>query len=106
MFSLMTFRGRKGAYTTGRKAVHFALAHLTKTFRKVSNLELMPGHGIQYVRSAGSFAKITKFDRENHVALVKLPSGVRKFFSSYGVLVRGPSALKMKRKAANTKSGF
>lgn len=106
MFSLLSLRGKKGAYTTSRKNIHFAIAHLTKAFRKVSNLELMPGRGIQYVRSAGTFAKITKFDRENHVALVKLPSGVRKFFSSYTVLMRGPSALKLKRKMANTKSGF
>ena len=106
IFSFLSFRSRKSSYGVTRKTSHFALMHLTKAFRKVSNLELTPGKGIQYVRSAGCFAKITKFDRENHVSLVKLPSGVRKFFSTYSVLAMGPSALKLKRKTANTKSGF
>lgn len=75
-------------------------------FRKVSNLELRPGAGVQYARSAGSSAKIIKLDKSKHVALVKLPSGVRKFFSVYGLTALGPAALKLKRKLANTKSGF
>lgn len=61
---------------------------------------------MQYVRSAGCFARITKFDFSSHSALVKLPSGVRKFFSIYGISVLGTSALTLKRKLANTKSGY
>ena len=106
MFSVVTFRAKRGLYTTGRKTSHYTLLHLARTFRKISNLELTPGKGSQYARSAGCFAKITKIDRENHVGLVKLPSGVRKFFSAYSSLLRGPSALRLKRKVTNTKSGL
>ena len=61
---------------------------------------------MQYARSAGTWAKIIKVDSINHIAFVKLPSGVRKFFSLYSSLMLGPSALKLKRKTANTRSGF
>lgn len=74
--------------------------------KKVSNLELLPGKGMQYARSEGSFALITRVNAANHTAMVKLPSGVRKIFSVYSILLLGPSALKLKRKLSNTRSGF
>lgn len=76
-----------------------------KTFRKLSNIELTPGKGVQYARSAGTAAIITRFDKSNHTALVKLPSGVRKFFSIYSLASASPNALKLKRKSMDTKSG-
>lgn len=105
VFSFLTFRTKR-SLSNARSTDHLSLFYLTKAFTKVSNLELKPGYGIQYARSAGTFSKIIKFDTSNHVALVKLPSGVRKFFSIYSILALGPSALKIKRKSSNTKSGF
>lgn len=42
----------------------------------------------------------------HHVAVVKLPSGVRKFFSMYSIMTDGRCALRLKRKFSNTKSGY
>lgn len=106
LFSLISTKGGRLPIGRLRKFPHYGLMYTAKAFTKVSNLELSPGRGIQYTRSAGCFSKITRFDYENHTALVKLPSGVRKFFSLYSILLLGPSALKLKRKLSNTKSGF
>lgn len=106
VFSLLNFRsGRPNRYAKKKTAL-YTFVHVARTFRKLSNLELRPGSGVQYVRSAGCSAKITKFDKLNHTALVKLPSGVQKFFSAYSILILSPCALKLKRKTSCTKSGF
>lgn len=106
LFSMISTKGGRLPIGRLRKFPHYGLIYTAKAFTKVSNLELSPGRGVQYTRSAGCFSKITRFDYENHTALVKLPSGVRKFFSLYSILLLGPSALKLKRKLSNTKSGF
>ena len=106
IFSWISMKGAKSPFPRVRKVPHYALMYTAKAFTKVSNLELSPGKGVQYTRSAGCFSKITRFDYEQHTALVKLPSGVRKFFSLYSILLLGPSALKLKRKLANTRSGY
>jgi ribosomal protein L2 len=67
---------------------------------------LYPGSGIQYVRSAGTSARLTKIDVNNHTAVLQLPSGVRKSFSLYSIASVGPVALKIKKLTANTKSGY
>jgi len=58
----------------------------------ISMLELKPGLGVQYVRSAGSSGKMTKLDSRKGIALIILPSGVRKLFSSFslGYVDRNP----------------
>ena len=106
IFSLLTLRTCKKSFFSNSKAAHYGIIHTATAFKKVSNLEVRPGDGVQYVRSAGCFAKIIKFDYSNHAALVKLPSGVRKFFSFYSILLNAPAALKLKRKLKCTKSGF
>ena len=106
IFSLLTFKGGKPTPFAKRKTTHYTFIHIANAFRKVSNLEVKPGLGVQYVRSAGCSAKIIKFDYFHHAALVKLPSGVRKFFSFYSILLLNQSALKLKRKTRCTKSGF
>ena len=83
----------------------FRLYHIRR-LAKVSMLELIPGKGIQYAVSSGCFAKIINFNYKQHVALLSLPSGVKKLFSVYSVVLNRPIALKRKRKVANTKSGF
>jgi large subunit ribosomal protein L2 len=85
---------------------NYTFIHVTKPFTKVSNIELIPGKGVQYVRSSGTFAKIIKFSILTHTALIRLPSGVKKFFSIHSLLMLGACALKLKRKTANTRSGF
>ena len=106
MFSFITMRGKKKCPSYIHKFSQLTLIYLAPAFRKVSNLELLPGKGVQYARSAGSSAKVININKSNHTALVKLPSGVRKFFSIYSTLYLGPAALKLKRKAYNTRSGF
>ena len=106
IFSFLTFRRSRIRSLKRSRISHYSLLHFVGSFRKVSNIELKPGIGVQYVRSAGCFAKVTKFDKINHTALVKLPSGVRKFFSMYSIATVGSCALKLKRKLLNTKSGF
>lgn len=83
----------------------FILAYI-KRLSKVSLVELYPGSGIQYVRSAGTSARLTKIDVNSHTAVLQLPSGVRKSFSLYSIASVGPVALKIKKLTANTKSGY
>lgn len=106
LFSLTTFRSGKLTVPDWKRTSYHAFIYLTETFKKISNLEVRPGDGIQYVRSAGSFAKIVKLDYTKHAALVRLPSGVKKFFSFYATLLLGPCALKLKRNMTCTRSGF
>lgn len=73
---------------------------------KLSLLELYPGKGVQYIRSAGSKGKLVKFDYEKHVVLIQLPSGVRKFFSTYSLASLGGVAFPQKKFTANTRAGF
>lgn len=106
LFNLTYFRSGKFGLPSWGSVAHHSFIHLVETFKKVSNIEVRPGTGIQYVRSAGCFAKIIKFDYAHHAALVRLPSGVKKFFSFYSILLLGPCALKLKRDLSCTKSGF
>jgi large subunit ribosomal protein L2 len=77
-----------------------------KLLSYVSLMELYPGSGIQYVRSAGSKARYLKVNWSNHTVLVELPSRVRKAFSLYSLASLGPVSLKNKRLVCNTKSGY
>jgi len=73
---------------------------------KVSLLELIPGRGAQYARSAGTKAHLVKVDMVHHTALVKLPSGVKKIFSIYSWVMLGAVALKSKKLLRDTRSGY
>lgn len=77
-----------------------------KTFKKISNLELTPNRGIQYARSSGSYAKMLTLNVAQHVALIKLPSGVRKYFSIYAIALSDSATLPNKKKLSNRQSGF
>ena len=106
LFSVFSFRTLKLNFSRWNRHSSVSLIYHAPKFRKVSNVELRPGFGAQYARSAGTSAKIIKVDPVTHLALVKLPSGVRKFFSLYGTVMLGPCALKLKRKISNTRSGY
>lgn len=83
----------------------FTLVYV-KRLSKVSLVELYPGSGIQYIRSAGTFARLIKTDLHFHTAVLQLPSGVRKTFSLYSLASLGAVSLRSKRLTANTKSGY
>jgi large subunit ribosomal protein L2 len=73
---------------------------------KVSLLEVYPGSGIQYVRSAGSCARVIRINLNNHTSVIKLPSGMKKSFSLYSLASLGRVALRDKRRLKNTRSGY
>lgn len=73
---------------------------------KVSFLELQPGLGAQYARSAGVFARFIKLNLFDHTVTFRLPSGVEKVVSIYASVMIGPVAFKSKKLLRNTKSGF
>ena len=98
---MFTLTSAYGAYTdsfTRGFRNFFSLIFKLKTFKKISNLELIPNKGIQYARSAGSFAKMLNLNVARHVALIKLPSGVRKYFSIYSVALADSCTLSEKKK--------
>ena len=72
----------------------------------ISNLELLPVKGIQYVQSPGSKSTIIKMDTRTGSALVKLPSGVRKVFSIYSIGSLGRPSLKENKSVNITSAGF
>lgn len=72
----------------------------------VCMIELAPGFGAQYCRSAGATGKIIKFDRNAHSVLIYLPSGAKKMFSEQSFVVRGMVAFKVHRKMLNSKAGY
>lgn len=106
LFKLMGFT--KTAYLNLSNGVTplFSLLIYIKALTRVSLLELYPGSGVQYARSPGVSARFIKLNLSNHLALVELPSGVRKFFSLYSTAFIGGISLKNKSSLSNTKSGF
>jgi large subunit ribosomal protein L2 len=64
---------------------YFFLIHQLPKYKPVCALELYPTKGVQYCSSSGSTAVITKIDNRSSLALIRLPSGVQKIFSSYSV---------------------
>lgn len=88
-----------------RKPIVFKL-FMVRRLRKISMLEIYPNKGIQYATSAGCCAKIIKFSMKHHIALLALPSGVKKIFSVYVSVYKKPTIWKNKRRFANTKSGY
>jgi len=60
-------------------------------------VEILPGKGIQYVRSSGTCAKMTKLDKTLYTGLLRLPSGVRKVFSAFSIASLGHNALREKK---------
>lgn len=106
VLSLTFFRGTRTEFLKKKSMFTYTLLFIARKLKKISNLELTPGQGVQYVRSAGCSARVISTDNSQHSALVKLPSGVRKYFSLHSIVLPGASALKLKRKLRITKSGF
>lgn len=73
--------------------------------KPISLLELFPGRGVQYVRSSGSKGLIKKMNTKTGYGSIKLPSGVTKIFSIYGVGCEGKVFFPEKRLIGSTKFG-
>lgn len=86
-------------------ATFFIIKQLPKN-QMVCLLELLPGFGIQYARSTGTSAKILKMDSRVSTSLIKLPSGVKKVFSTYSLGSVGSVALPQNKKWGNNSAGF
>ena len=83
----------------------FILLQLPKN-QLISLLEILPGKGIQYVRSSGTSASIIKIDTHLNTSLIKLPSGVRKVFSTFSLASLGAVSLIENKLALNNKAGY
>lgn len=87
------------------KQTFFIIRQLPKN-KPISLVESLPGKGIQYARSTGTFATVLKMDSRVSTALIKLPSGVKKVFSTFSLGSLGKVAIPENRKSANTSAGF
>ena len=81
------------------------MSQLSKN-KPISLIELTPEKGIQYVRSTGCKGTIIKMDLRLQTSIIKLPSGVRKIFSTNSVGSDGCVALSFNKSLKNTKAGF
>jgi len=72
----------------------------------ISQLEIFPNKGIQYVRGPGTFTKIIQVNFKLNIVFLKLPSGVKKFFSLFSLGSIGLNLLKEGKNFKNNKAGF
>jgi large subunit ribosomal protein L2 len=77
-----------------------------KKNQAISLIEISPGKSIQYVRSVGSHALVSKMDSRVGTGLVKLPSGVKKIFSIYALASPGQVPLHITKNIKITSAGF
>ena len=77
-----------------------------KVMSRISLLATSPGAKIQYIKSSGCYGVLMRINLLTHLATVKLPSGVKKNFSIYLIVVLGGVGLSIKKKLTNTKAGF
>ena len=85
--------------------IFFIIAKLPKN-KPICLVETTPNKGIQYVRSTGSSASILKMDSRIGTALIKLPSGMKKVFSTYSIGSLGSVALPENKKFTNASAGY
>jgi ribosomal protein L2 len=85
--------------------IFFIIAKLPKN-KPVCLVETTPTKGVQYVRSTGSSASILKMDSRIGTALIKLPSGMKKVFSTYSMGSLGSVALPENKKFTNASAGY
>ena len=83
----------------------YLISQLPKN-KPVSWLELLPGKGVQYIRSTGTSGFILKMDSRLGKSIIKLPSGVKKFFSVYSIGAKGSIALPLHKNFQNKKAGY
>ena len=106
LFTFTSTVSRNKRCLPGLSWTFYSFIFALKTFKKISNLELIPNKGIQYARSSGSYAKILTLNLARHIALIKLPSGVKKYFSIYAIALSNSATLPNKKKLDIRQSGF
>jgi ribosomal protein L2 len=75
-------------------------------YKIISSLEIFPGKGFQYIQSSGSKGFLVKTDVKSNLALIKLPSGVHKIFSSYSTGFEGQIPFNQKKLKTRPNAGF
>jgi|TARA_B110000208_G_scaffold190420_1_gene254273 large subunit ribosomal protein L2 len=85
--------------------IFFIIARLPKN-KPISLIETVPTKGVQYVRSTGSAASILKMDSRIGTSLIRLPSGMKKVFSTYSIGSLGSVALPENKKFTNASAGY
>lgn len=105
LFSFFFFNRHKRLKKIKLKSLSLMLCQIKK-LSFVSCLELLPGEGAKYARSAGTKSRIIKFDGASHSVLVQLPSKLKKIFSYYSFVLLGPLTLAENKRYMNTKSGY
>lgn len=83
----------------------FMISQLPRN-KKISLLEVKPGSGIKYIRSPGSFGFLHRMDLRTTKAYIKLPSGAKKFFSTYSLGSLNPNPIIENRYFLINKAGF
>ena len=83
----------------------FFIRHLPRNFH-ISMLELRPGSGIKYVRSPGTSGWMSKLDVSTNLAIIRLPSGVKKVFSGFSLGSPGKTLSSDNRYWSSNKAGF
>ena len=106
VLQLLTYPTSRGVQSKTPFTYMTGILMRMKLLSKVSLLELYPGSGVQYARSAGVYARFVKVDWVNHTGIVELPSLIRKAFSLYSLVSHGGVGLREKRLLKNTKSGY
>lgn len=72
----------------------------------ISFIEILPGKNAQYCLSSGSQSKLLSIDKKNYIAMIQLPSKIKKTISYYSCVFLGRISLVDKKKYNNTKSGY
>lgn len=85
---------------------YFSLLRTIPRLSKISLVELYPGKGVQYIRSAGCAGKLVTFNWDKHTAVVQLPSGVRKLFSLHSIASYQATALSIKKYHQVNNAGY
>jgi large subunit ribosomal protein L2 len=75
-------------------------------FKPISQLEIYPSKGVQYVTSPGSVSLLSKVNKKTSLALIKLPSGVHKTFSLYSIASIGTVIVNFKNLKTASNAGF
>lgn len=105
LFSFIYYNFSKKLRKIKIKNTFFMLFQIKK-LSFVSCLELLPGKDAQYVRSSGTKSRIIKFDKDSHSVLIQLPSGVKKIFSYYSLVMLGRISLIETSNCLNGKAGY
>jgi len=70
------------------------------------NVELFPGEGGKYARSAGVFCKLISFSLRKNIVKIQLPAGVQKVISLFCMVSLGRVSNFNKKNQFFTKAGY